>query len=241
MNLDEHLSMVGDYADRLSKAERATDAELPIIQAVDELYESRVWVDEWLEQSPPPKRPSNNWKPDSKSRFSNWLRWRLDQAGRPSFGWNYTYRLLTAGEVVRTVPAFARGQKLTERTLRPWGWAVKKGYADRLPQIAAKALEHVGTPDKLTSTVARQALDEWKRQAFPRMDGTPRKNQAAVNKAANAAAEARAVRRQMLTELEHLWELAAMSDEARAEFEGLVGDLAQWYDAHLAVDGGAAA
>jgi hypothetical protein len=223
--MNDLLKIVADYADQVAAAERRADADLSVIRAFDALYESREWVDEWLAESPEPKRRSNNWKPDSKSRFAGWLRWKLEQQGKPVFGWNYTYKNLAAGEVVRRVPTLYHGTKLTERTLRPLTWALKNRYEDRLPEIAAMAVATAGSVDALTSTTARKAVAEWKQEEFGRRrDGTPRTG-TGTNQAAAAAAKANRIRLNMLDEIAELYDLAGRNPKALDEFNGLLRDL----------------
>lgn len=232
---DDLLKTIGDYADRLAESQRGADASLAEFTAFDALYQSGEWVAEWLDQSPEPKRHSNNWKADSKARFGHWLQWKLDQQGRNGevVGWRYTYYNLAAGEIVRRAPTLHHGAKLTERALRPLTWVLKNRYEDRLPEIVEDAIGKAGSVDALTSTHTREAVGGWKRRAFgTRRDGTQRKTEGAISQAATAAAKAHKLRLKMLAEVAEMYQLAGKDEKALAEFNGFLDDLDQFLDEH---------
>jgi hypothetical protein len=232
---DDLLKIIGDYADRLAESQRKADASLAEFTAFDRLYTSGEWVAEWLEQSPQPKKHSNNWKSDSKSRFADWLRWKLEQAGRQTFTWRYTYYNLTAGEIVRRVPTLNNCSKLTEGALRPFAWALTNRFEDRLPEIVGVAIEDAGSVDALTNTHARGAVNTWKKITFgTRRDGTKRKTDAAISKAATAAAKAHKLRLKMLEDIAEIYQLAGRDEEALDEFNGLLQDLETFLNAKRA-------
>lgn len=220
------LEVIADYADRVAASDRRSDASFGEFTTLHAVYEAREWVAEWLEQSPEPKRHANNWKPDSKSRFAQYVKWRLEQAGRngEALGWNYIYRLLQAGEVVAIVPTFANGKSstLTEGSLRPFNWALKNRYADRLPEIVAAAVETAGSVDALTYRHSRDAVNGWKKQWLSGKRGGRTRG------AIDAAAKARRLRLKMLDELADLYKCACLNDRAIPEFEGFLADVEQF-------------
>lgn len=161
------LKVITDYADQLTAADASADrGTMMVADQLAALYESKAWVAEWLEQKPQPHRPPNNWTADSRSRFAQWVNWRLERDYGKTLNGVYTYRLLDAHQIAS---AFARGKSRTvasERTIRPFKWLLKHRYSDRIPDVWDRAVTLAGSADAVTSAHTRQALAEWKRDVL---------------------------------------------------------------------------
>lgn len=220
--LDRYL----EYVDQVHRAERGTDADGQLYMSLHELYESKVWVEEWLQQSPPPKKPSNNWTPDSKSRFSSWLRWKTEQQGRDALSYNYNYRLLNAAEIVLHIPTFANGKSRTlptEGALRPLGWFVRNRYEDRLADAMQLAIEQAGSADAVTSATTREAVKTWKTTYLSGRRGG--KSPSTLN----AVAKAHREHKKALEAIAKCYEYANINEDARAEFMQLRQDIIDYF------------
>lgn len=58
MNVEQMLDTIADYAEAVEQAgEMEQSRSMAAAAALDRLYESGEWVDEWLEQSPKPTTP----------------------------------------------------------------------------------------------------------------------------------------------------------------------------------------
>ena len=103
--MSDLLKIVADYADQLATAEELADTDtMTVAAALDELYEARDWVAEWLVQSPRKDgRSASNFREDSRNRFYHWLHWKLAQQDRRSPKIRTTYQLLDAADVARAL------------------------------------------------------------------------------------------------------------------------------------------
>ncbi len=165
--IEAALKLAADYADVLASAEDASNADtMTVAQRLEALYESGAWVDEWLEQKPKPKRPSNNWTPDSRSRFAQWVAWRLEQAQRRPLNGRYTYQLLDGARIA----TLSQAQSRSERTVRPLKWMLRYRFEDRLPEVWSIAVGLAGSESRVTSAHTRAALAEWKARNLSRRD-----------------------------------------------------------------------
>jgi hypothetical protein len=228
VNLDEYLKVVGDYADQIARAEKDADRDsMAAAVAMEEIYESRVWVEEWLLQKPPPHRPSNAFKADSRNRFAQWQAWKLQDAGRATITGSRTYQLIAAPKIARALN-FNPVEIRTERSLRPFNWVLRNRYDNRLPEIRTYLDEQTGgEAANVSERASREALKKWKAKTFVRADGTPK-----TNRAVTAAAKANSLRARMLDEFNELYRLACENEKAQDEFNGLLADLDAFLDAH---------
>lgn len=169
--IDDLLNTVADYAEAVDQAGRMEQSKsMAAAAALDALYERREWVDEWLEQSPAPTTPRalNNFKPDSRNRFTKWLEWKQTERKRAAPKSQYVYRLLDAEQIAQSLN-FANGERqtrLTEGMLRPLKWMRKYRYDDRLPEVWKRAVAIAGSDSKVTETTVKQALADWKRETL---------------------------------------------------------------------------
>lgn len=236
MDMDRYLDVVGEYSDRLAQLGRTENrGTITVAESLDALFHSGEWVAEWLEVKPAPKRPNNNWTPDSQSRFAGWVAWKLEQKGRTPLHGRRTYQFLTAARIVKPLSALNNCSKLkpdSEGAIRPWAWLIRNGYEDRIPQVAQIAADMAGD-GRITDTIAKDALAKWKRDTFgTRRDGTPRSSTKAIEQAANAKAIANRIRKQILRELDEMLALAGRDPEAHAELDAVFDDINAWVDAH---------
>lgn len=226
MNLEEYLKTVGDYADQVAAAERqAEQRSMDVARAMDEVYESKVWVAEWLEQKPEPKRPTARWNPEDRNRFIAWQAWKLEQGGRRTLSRPRSWTLLEGATVSKICSA---GTNLAAvEPVRPLFWMRKNRYESRLPEVWALAVQLAGgDPSRVTSAHTREALAQWKKQTFgTRRDGTPRKTPSAVNQAAAAAGKANQLRRHILDEMAEMVRLAGLNEKAHDEWAALLNDI----------------
>lgn len=116
----------------------------------------------------------------------------------------------------------------------------KNRYEDRLPEVWAIAVQIAGgDPKRVTSAHTREALAQWKKQAFgTRRDGTPRK-ESGISQAANAGGVANRLRRNAMDEVREMYRLAGLNPKAHEEFEGFLTDLDAFLD-ERAISQGAA-
>jgi hypothetical protein len=241
MNLEEYIKTVGDYADQVAVAKRQADQNsMDVARAMDEVYESGVWVDEWLEQKPAPKRPTSRWDPKDRNRFISWQAWKLSQSGRRTVTRVRSYQMLeavTVGKICKGLTDLA-----TVEPAQPLFWMRKNRYEDRLPEVWAKAVTLAGDdPKRVTSAHTREALAEWKKEKFgKRLNGKPRTSSSAITQAATAAGEANRLRRNAMDEVREMYRLAAKSAEAMAEWRGFFTDLDAFLDEHKLEQGSAA-
>lgn len=234
----EMLQELGDYARKVHAAERDNDkGTMALALKMQAVFESGVWVDEWLEQKPAPKRPTNRWDPKDRNRFISWVQWKLEQDGRRPLERTRNWRLLEAARLCKDC---ADGTDLAVlpdaiEPMRPLFWLRKSRYEDRAPEVWAIAVKLAGDdPTRVTSKHTRDALAQWKREKFgKRLDGTPRKSPAAMSAAANAGGKANALRVRILEEIAALYALT-YDERARDEFQGLLNDLDRFLDEHEA-------
>lgn len=222
------LDVIADYAERLATSERNADSSSREFLAFHALYENKdLWVEEWLRVSPEPKNPSNNWKADSKSRFTQWLQWKLEQQGHSAFiGWRHTYENLAAGEIVHRIPTLRHGAKLTERSLRPFNWMLKNHYDDRLEEVVKAAIESAGSVDAITYRHSRDAVNGWKKQWLRGRGGG--RSVGAID----AAARARRIRMRILNEFQQMYTLGCKNERAQEEFNALLEDIDSFLEDH---------
>lgn len=233
--MNEQLDLIADYADRLAGLDKqATANSMAVAHALDELYESRVWVAEWLEQKPRPKNGgSNRWKEDSRNRFNEWQTWKQQQRGRRPLTGRYAYMLMDGVRVEKRIPNLNSVQIGSEITLRPLKWMLTNKYEDRIPEVWPIAVELAGSPDKVTAAHTREALKQWKSKTFgKRLDGTPRKSAGAISAAALAAGKANRLRRNIIDEIAELYRLACINEKAQDEYRDLFADIDAFLDEH---------
>lgn len=243
MNLDEYIQTVGDYADRIAKAEReAEQHSMDVARTMDEVYESGVWIAEWLEQKPEPKRPTARWNPADRNRFIAWQAWKLEQAQRRHLDRTRSWRLMEAAAVCKICATGTDLAPTSEATFRPLFWVRKNRYENRLPEVWAIAVELAGgDPKAVTAKHTKEALAKWKHDTFgTRRDGTPRKTPAAIAAAANAAGKANRLHAIAMETVREMYRLATLDERARDEFEGFLEDLDTFLDEHTVSVKGAA-
>lgn len=181
---NELLDVIDRYAQHLEAAGQLEQTDtITTGQALVELFEDGSWVEEWLQQKPRPARPSNRWKADSFSRFTQWAMWKAEQTGRRSVVGRHQYRLRDAvgilTDLTEQVSNLTPGQIRDERRLRPLKWMNREGYEDRKGEVWAIALEDAGSVDAITEDVMRSAVNEWKRRHLaPRTQRGPRRRRA---------------------------------------------------------------
>jgi len=222
IDIDRYLA----YVDDVQTAERRTDAGGDLYMWLYEMYQSKAWVDEWLEQSPPPKKPRNRWTPDSKSRFSSWLRWKTEQQGRDPLSYQYNYRLLNAAEMVLHIPTFARGESRnlpTEKALRPLNWFVRNRYEDRLADAMQLAIDQAGSADAITSRETREAVKTWKHTHLSGRRGGRSPS------TLNAIARAHREHKKAMDAIAKCYEYANQNEDAQAEFLALRQDIIDYF------------
>jgi len=200
-------------AERIDRADGMRDADtMAVAEAQQALYESRVWVDEWLEQKPPPTNrfALSRFREDSQNRFAQWSAWRLQQQGRKPLASRVIYRFAKA---VRIKSNLTTGQIRSEGTIRPLAWMVKYGYEDRIPEVEAIAVELAGSADALDSGHMRKALTQWKNDVL-----TPK-----GIRQAQKASKAEQYRARVVSTFDRLLELAKTDQEAKAKLIEAVG------------------
>lgn len=163
-DINKVLQLAGDYADSLTTADDITNRDtMQVAAALDELYESKTWVTEWLEQKPAPKsgRAMSRFQADSRNRFAQWLAWRLEQDGRHALHGSHTYRLLDGATIARTLN-FDSGEIQSESTIRPLKWFLRY-YKERIPDVWAIAVHLAGgDPKSVTRGHVKQAVAQYK-------------------------------------------------------------------------------
>lgn len=163
------LAEVYDYADMLASAETQADSvAMAKAEALEKLYQRGTWAEEWNRARPPkPDAIGRPVDPLSRNRFAQWQAWRAEKERRASLASRHIYRLLNARAVATYL---TRGSNnLTERAVRPATWMLTHGYAERIPEVEALALQIAdGAP--ITDKVMRKALSEWKAKNLTRKD-----------------------------------------------------------------------
>lgn len=227
MNINEALKLAGDYADSLTTADDIINREnLPVAAALDAAYESKAWVDEWLEQKPAPKSgPAlRRFKADSRNRFAQWLVWRLEQEGRHPLHGSWTYRLLDAATISKVIDPdlnFATGEIKTEWTIRPLKWFLKY-YKERIPDVWAIAVDLAGgNPANVTRDHVKQAVAQYKGEVI-----TPK----GVNQIVKVHKAAQ-LRIRIKSEFSQMVAMAQTDQQAKAELQRLAGELEAILDA----------
>ena len=228
MNVTDALKLAGDYADSLTTADDITNRDtMQVATALDAVYESREWVDEWLEQKPAPKtgRARSRFQADSRNRFAQWLAWRLEQDGRHALHGSHTYRLLDGATIARTLN-FGSGEIQSEATIRPLKWFLRY-YKERIPDVWAIAVYLAGgSPAKVTRAHVKQAVAHYKGEVI-----TPKGVSQLVK-----VGKATRLRIRIKSEFTEMVALAQTDQQAKAELERLAGEL----EAILDAAGGAA-
>jgi hypothetical protein len=216
---DDLLKIVGDYADQLLAAdELAAHDSMTVAEALEDLYEARNWVAEFLEVKPKPQRTSNRWQEDSRHRFSQWVMWKLEQQGRPPLVNRHTYRLLDAARVASQIPNLTSGQIRTEGQIRPLNWLLKNHYADRIPDVWRIAVDLAGSADRVTSAHVRAALQQWKKDSLG----------AKGLRSTIKTSRAKTLRLKAIADIRAL--LAVGGPEAEAEYVQLLRDMKKMQD-----------
>ena len=83
IDLDKALDVLADYADLVWESTDLQDKDtMAVARTQQQLFESGVWVAEWLEQKPPSAKSSNRFDPASLNRFAQWLAWKQEERGR---------------------------------------------------------------------------------------------------------------------------------------------------------------
>jgi len=162
------LAEVYDYADMLSSAESKADSvAMAKAAALERLYQSQSWVEEWNRARPPkPDAIGRPVDPASRNRFAQWLAWRGEKERRPVLASRHVYQLLNVSKVASYL---RHGAIKSERAIRPAAWMLSHGYAERIPEVEALALQIAdGAP--ITDKVMRKALSEWKAKNLTRKD-----------------------------------------------------------------------
>lgn len=166
-DVDGLLDVLSDYADQQADLDRqAKRNTLATALATQELYESGVWVAEWLEQKPPPKRPSNNFKPAGLNRFQQWQKWRNEQRGRRAMGSMTTYRMYNAATVAAAIPTFPYEKVDATQPILAIDWLRKNGYLAQAPEVWRLAVDMAGSVDRVTEEHTKSALAQWKHDTF---------------------------------------------------------------------------
>ena len=226
-NVNEALKLAGDYADSLTTADDITNRDtMQVAAALVELYESKSWVAEWLEQKPAPKsgRAMSRFQADSRNRFAQWLAWRLEQDGRHPLHGSHTYRLLDGATIARTLN-FGSGEIQSEATIRPLKWFLRY-YKERIPDVWAIAVDLAGgNPAKVTRAHVKDAVRQYKGEVI-----TPKGVQQLVK-----IGKATRLRIRIKSEFTEMVELAQTDAKAKAELVRLAAEL----DAILVAAGGA--
>lgn len=225
MNVNDALKLAGDYADSLLTADDIINREnLPVAAALDAVYESKEWVAEWLEQKPiSQKRTGRPVDPESRNRFAQWLAWRLEQDGRHSLHGSWTYRLLDAATITKTIDPsyFATGEITTEWTLRPLKWFLKY-YKERIPDVWAIAVDLAGgDPSKVTRAHVKDAVRQYKGEVI-----TPKGVSQLVK-----VGKATRLRIRIKSEFAEMVELAQTDQKAKDELQRLAEELEAILDA----------
>ena len=216
-DITKALQLAGDYADSLTTADDITNRDtMQVAAALDELYESKSWVAEWLEQKPAPKsgRAMGRFQADSRNRFAQWLAWRLEQDGRHPLHGRFTYRLLDGATIARTLNLDS-GQIQSEWTLRPLKWFLRY-YKERIPDVWAIAVELAGgDPSGVTVAHVKQAVRQYKGEVI-----TPKGVQQLVK-----VGQATRLRIRIKSEFTEMVALAQADDDAKKELKRLAAEL----------------
>lgn len=225
MNVEANLKLIADHAEEkarlAAKAERDTMA---VALASFELYQdSGLWVPEWLEQKPAPKRPTAKFREDDQNRFVGWQSWRIQQMGRKPFSRVYSWQLLQSAKVARSVAAATN--LASEWPLRPLHWFITNQHEDDLPEVWDMALDLAhGGP--ITDATTKAAFEQWKKKKYGHTrSGRPRTSDTAISKAANAQGKARKLRARMLDEAKQMYDLACRDEGAAEEFNKMLEEL----------------
>lgn len=164
---EQLLDSIAEYADRLAKADRLADAD-SLAKAADlnALYVDGSWVAEWQEVHPARKDATGRVDSGSRSRFAAWLTWAEEQRGKSAPVSRRCYQLLTAHEIVSLLPPSRLNTVQTEGTVRPLLWLLKAKYADRIPEVWARAVELAdGKP--VTNKHVLEARREFRAELSP--------------------------------------------------------------------------
>lgn len=217
IDLDKALDALADYADLVWDATDMQDKDtMAIARTQQELFESQAWVAEWLEQKPPSARSSNRFNPASRNRFAQWLAWKQEQRGRRAYDGRRVYQFADAAEIDSLIRTTV--QIRTERTIRPLRWLKKYDYLDRAPEVMQWAIDKAGAADKVTGSIVREALNEYKRERL--VISNPSSLPKSVKERVSAALiKARRDRQKLQMTFDEMWDLASTSDEARAELQ----------------------
>ena len=227
MNVNDALKLAGDYADSLTTADDITNRDtMRVAAALDEVYEAREWVPEWLEQKPAPKsgRAMSRFQADSRNRFAQWLAWRLEQDGHAPMHGVTTYRLLDGARIVRTIDPtlnLATGKIQSESTIRPLKWFLRY-YKDRIPDVWAIAVDLAGgDPANVNRGHVKQAVAHYKGEVI-----TPK----GVNQLVKVGKATR-LRIRIKSEFSEMVALAQTDKQAKDELVRLAAELEAILDA----------
>lgn len=217
-NLDKQLDILADYADLVWSSTDLQDKNtMDVARTQQEIFESKVWVQEWLEQKPIAERKIGRpVDPESRNRFSQWLSWKQEQRGRRSYTGRRVYQLADAAEAEGLIGTTV--QISSERTLRPLSWLKRYKYQDRAPEVWALAVEKAGSEGAVTNTVVREALNEYKRERLI-VNNPSSLPKAVKERRSNALLRARRDRQKLQDTFNEMWDLASTSEEARAELQ----------------------
>jgi len=182
------LAEVLDYAEMIANGESQLDGiSMQKATAIEKLYKSEVWVNEWMEANPPkPDAIGRPVVPNSRNRFQQWQAWRAKAQGRTALGSRHTNQLLKAAEI--STYGSRGSRKYTERTIRPLAWMLTRDYAERIEEVWALARE-IADGQPITNRVMSKAMSEWKKKNLGAA-GTVRANRVAKAKNYRSTVEA---------------------------------------------------
>lgn len=158
--LDEVLS----YAEAIASADAKADAEsMAKAAALESLYQSMTWVKEWNAANPPkPDAVGRPVDPQSRNRFTQWLNWRAQRAGRSAPPPRHVYRLLDARRSVTYLTNGQISRRLTESALRPLKWYMKAGMPERISEVEALLAQAVADGATLDAKLVAKCVREHK-------------------------------------------------------------------------------
>lgn len=157
--LDEVLDY---FAQIKAKDDDLDSVSMQKATALEALYASETWVNEWLEIKPPkPNAIGRPIEPSSRNRFNEWMAWRAGKSGKTPPVARRTYQMLSAKRA-QTFLKRVSTKSVTEKSLHPLGWMLSRNYEDRIPQVEAIAIE-LADGGPITEKIMRKAMSEWKK------------------------------------------------------------------------------
>lgn len=159
--LDEVLS----YAEAVANADDDADSvSMQKAASLDLLYQSMTWVEEWNAANPPkPDAIGRPVDPKSRNRFAAWLNWRAQRTGRVAPVSRRVYQLLNAMQVETYLNPGTNKYDLTEKQLRPFGFYLKGGMTDRIPEVERMLVEAIeANGDQVDAKLVARVIREHK-------------------------------------------------------------------------------